>query len=253
MDLKDFDQQLLGLWQQHHLGHFYIFLDPTWPGDLEKGPPFVFMRQVLKQDRPSTHPDVLVTAPPAKGHYTVEDLEAQGLFNFFDLKSFQGGPRFVVIPQADQLSEVILNKLLKTLENPPPQTTIFFLATHEHFPATILSRANLWRAASRAISPVALGLDLQKALQGFFHGSTPWSVVQEALKAHPAAETALLQWISAALASADFPHYAQAQQLQADWQRTLLAQKWHRPLGPSFYLLLTGIRQYVPSAAQSLL
>ena len=158
--------------------------------------------------------------------------------------------------KAEQLGEVILNKLLKTLENPPPHTTIFFLATQENFPATILSRANIWRstppATAMAAPTVALGPELQKALQGFFQGTTTWSVLQETLKAQPEAEAALLAWISWALAHYPASNYAKAQQLQTDWQQALHAQKWHRPLAASFYILLTGMRQHLPDAPQSL-
>jgi hypothetical protein len=258
MDLKDFGRQLSTLWQNKQLGHFYIFISPVWPQDIVTAPPFDFISKVLAQDpaQLKAHPDVFIAAPRAKGNYTVEDLEAQGLFSFFALKSFQGGARFVVIPHAEQLSEVILNKLLKTLENPPPHTTIFFLAAQEKFPATIISRANVWRAASDpaafASSALALGADLSQALRGFFQGTTSWSVLQEALKAEPQAEASLLAWMADILATYPAPHYQITQQLQADWQLALTAQKWHRPLAPLFYVLLTQIRTHLPAAAQSL-
>ena len=259
MNLADFNQQLFQLWTQQRLGHFYILLSSFWPsGEDFSSAPYPFIAQVLKgaANTLADHPDVLTVRPNAKGNYTVEDLEKQGLFSFFALKSFQGGERFVVFPQAERLGEVILNKLLKTLENPPPATTIFFQAAQENFPATIISRAAVWKATAtaqgKAAQTLAFGPDVQRALRGYWQGTTKWSVVQEALKANPAAETALLAWISQVLAAYPAPNFALAQQFTADWQMALAAKKWHRPLHASFYVLLSGLRQHLPQALESL-
>lgn len=258
--MRDWGQHLATLWAQHTLGHFYILVRPDWPQDLTpiNAPtvvPFSFIADVLKitPAQLAHHPDFLFLRPQ-KDHYTIGDLENGGLFSFLELVSFARGHRFIVFAQADQLSEIILNKLLKTLENPPPHTTIFFLSQRDNFPATILSRAAVWRATnalhSLAETTLALGPELRKALQDFWAHQRSWSFLQETLRHHPERENALAQWILQKMS--DVEDFAALNQLQQDWQAAEKAQAMHRPKAVAFYLLLTGLRQHLPQAPAEL-
>ena len=258
--MLDWDQHLRKLWAQHTLGHFYILADPSWPTKMElaqlgQRAPFPFMASVLNVDPAHLidHPDFLFLRP-LKERYTLTDLENAGLFSFLELASFAQGHRFIVFAQAERLSEIILNKLLKTLENPPPQTTIFFLGQKENFPATILSRAALWRKSADlnvlAQNDLALGPELRQALQDFWAHQRSWSFIQEMLHHHPEREAALLKWIFPKIGLIE--DYKALQQLQLDWQAAEKAQELHRPKVASFYILLTGLRQHLTSTQAKL-
>ncbi len=72
------------------------------------------------------HPDVLViTGVEEKKDYTVED--AVLMEKFFSWKAVQSKRKFVVIPEAHRLTEILANKWLKLLEEPPVTATIFLL------------------------------------------------------------------------------------------------------------------------------
>ncbi len=62
----------------------------------------------------------------------------------FDLKSFEGGSKILIIWRADKLNSAASNKLLKFLEEPPEKTIILLIAenTDDLLP-TILSRTQL--------------------------------------------------------------------------------------------------------------
>ena len=257
--MLDVNQYLQNLWTQHRLGHFYILVNSDWPKDWATppvSPPFALIAQALNVALPNVerHPDFLLLRP-RKDRYTLPDLAEAGLFTFLELVAFGQGGRFIVFTAAEKLSEIILNKLLKTLENPPPQTTIFFLSTTENFPATILSRAAVLRmkapsTTAQAEEELALGPELRAALRDFFTQARSWSFLQETLRLHPEQEAALAQWILRQMSKVE--DYTVLTQLQKDWQAAEQAQALHRPSAASFYLLLTELRQHLPSAASLL-
>ena len=72
------------------------------------------------------HPDVLVlTGVEEKKDYTVED--AAILSKFFSWNAVQSKRKFVVIPEAHRITQILSNKWLKILEEPPVDATIFLL------------------------------------------------------------------------------------------------------------------------------
>jgi hypothetical protein len=72
------------------------------------------------------HPDVLViTGVEDKKDYTVED--AVLMEKFFSWKAVQSERKFVVIPEAHRITQILANKWLKLLEEPPVPATIFLL------------------------------------------------------------------------------------------------------------------------------
>lgn len=77
-----------------------------------------------------------------KKNYSIKDNELGELFSFMEYGAMELPWRFAVIEDPHKLSNTYLNKLLKTLEEPAPNTTVFFLNnTDEQFLDTIESRA----------------------------------------------------------------------------------------------------------------
>ncbi len=64
--------------------------------------------------------------------------------NIFNLKSYEGGTKILIIWRADRINESAANKFLKFLEEPPQRTLIFLLADSiENMLQTILSRCQI--------------------------------------------------------------------------------------------------------------
>jgi DNA polymerase-3 subunit delta' len=101
-----------------------------------------------------THPDLeIVSKPEDKSFLPVDlligDLEhrgREGLCHRIAMKAFQGGRKIAIIDDADLLNEAGANCLLKTLEEPPPQSVLILIGTSpaKQLP-TIRSRCQLIR------------------------------------------------------------------------------------------------------------
>jgi DNA polymerase-3 subunit delta' len=66
----------------------------------------------------------------------------RSLQDAMSLRTYAGGTRVAVMARADRLTEQAADALLKTLEEPPPDTLIMLCAANpEALPATLLSRA----------------------------------------------------------------------------------------------------------------
>ncbi len=102
----------------------------------------------------STHPDLhIVSKPPDKSFIPLETFVGErdrrmreGLIYQLSLKPFMGGRKIAIIDDADYLHAESANCLLKTLEEPPPQTIILLISTSpaRQLP-TIRSRCQLIR------------------------------------------------------------------------------------------------------------
>lgn len=90
-----------------------------------------------KQVNAGTHPDVLSVAKPKDRAYLPIDLligdrdhrMQQGLCHDISLKPFKGGRKVAIIDDADLLNIEGANSLLKTLEEPPPQSVLILIGT----------------------------------------------------------------------------------------------------------------------------
>lgn len=113
-----------------------------------------YFQEIEKQTHPVNslmdHPDVLVlTGIEEKRDYTVED--AALLEKFFTWKAVQSQRKFVVIPEAHRITQVLANKWLKILEEPPVEATIFLLNPRRiRLLPTIQSRTLLLRLPPKA-------------------------------------------------------------------------------------------------------
>lgn len=173
------------------LAHFYI-VETSLPEEesamalMEFCHNFIrdYFHQVEKQTHPVTHlmdhPDVLVvTGVEEKKDYTVED--AALLEKYFTWRPVQSQRKFVVIPEAHRITQILANKWLKVLEEPPVPATIFLLNPKRiKLLPTIQSRglglrlprkrsphdANLWKEFLSAIKPMGLSQFLETYAKG---------------------------------------------------------------------------------------
>lgn len=86
------------------------------------------------------HPDLAwVTRPEDAKLLSIEQVRT--VCDVLALKSYRGGYKVAVIATADVMSASAANALLKTLEEPPPQTLLILCAARpSRLPATIVSR-----------------------------------------------------------------------------------------------------------------
>ncbi|MEY4669172.1 MAG: polymerase delta prime subunit [Pseudomonadota bacterium] len=86
-----------------------------------------------------THPDLITLSFAGERGATVDDIREA--LEKMSLKPFMGGKKVAILNDADEISIVGANILLKSLEEPRPNTYfILVLANPSRLPATILSR-----------------------------------------------------------------------------------------------------------------
>jgi DNA polymerase-3 subunit delta' len=96
------------------------------------------------------HPDLAwVTRPEDAKLLQIEQVRT--VCDVLTLKSYRGGYKVAVIATADVMSASAANALLKTLEEPPPQTLLILCAARPaRLPATIVSRCQRVAVATPA-------------------------------------------------------------------------------------------------------
>ncbi len=151
----DLKEVLFKRYCDQKIAHFYIL---NAPSNVELPHEFLdrwvheFLSEVLKKERGITqkeidnifsmgHSDILeIKKENPSEKYVVEDFSE--FLHFQNYYNFELPHRFVVIHNAQNITTTIANKLLKTLEEPRPGTTIFFLnSSNQSFLPTIESRA----------------------------------------------------------------------------------------------------------------
>lgn len=102
----------------------------------------------------ASHPDLIQIRKPADKNYLPLELftgdrehrRQQGLCHDISLKPFHGDRKIAVIDDADFFNAESANSLLKTLEEPPPDSVLILIGTSEHRQlSTILSRCQVTR------------------------------------------------------------------------------------------------------------
>ena len=101
-----------------------------------------------------THPDLMIVEkPPERSFIPVETFVGdrehrmrEGLCHDIAMKPFMGGRKVAIVDDADALNEEGANALLKTLEEPPPQSVLILIGTSaDRQLPTIRSRAQVVR------------------------------------------------------------------------------------------------------------
>lgn len=100
-----------------------------------------------------------------------DDVTGPSLQDFFARAPYAGAHRVAVVGRADRLTEQAANCVLKTLEEPPPQTHILLCAAYpERMPATILSRCQALALAPVPAAEIAAWLRETHGVDGALAG-----------------------------------------------------------------------------------
>ncbi len=144
----DLRSKLSKLYEQKKLGHFYIIklssnnLMPVNAQEHLKDWILQLLQEDFKIPRPQNHPDILWIEPARPSGYTVKEGELGQILHFQNFRPLELSHRFIIVEQSHLINETLVNKLLKELESPAQNTTLFFLnPSQKSFLATLESRA----------------------------------------------------------------------------------------------------------------
>ena len=113
-----------------------------------------------------THPDVEELAPEGKARVIKVD-QVRELRSRFSYKPYEGRYRVFVIREADRMGEEAANALLKTLEEPPPQSLLVLTSPEESdLLPTILSRCMRLHLSPLNRDVVMAWLERERGLSG---------------------------------------------------------------------------------------
>jgi DNA polymerase-3 subunit delta' len=91
------------------------------------------------------HPDVSLFEPEKEGG-SIGIERIRSLINDINLKSYEGKRKVYIIDEADDMTQEASNALLKTLEEPPPESVIILIARNLNLIfRTIVSRSQIVR------------------------------------------------------------------------------------------------------------
>lgn len=132
------------------LSHAYLFVGPKHVGKMTLSINLAQALNCLSDDRPcgtchtcrrigaGNHPDVQVIQlaqdsenEQAPARKTISVSQIRDLQYGINLKPYEGGYRVIIIDGAEHMSDGAANSLLKTLEEPPPNTVFLLLAIDE--------------------------------------------------------------------------------------------------------------------------
>lgn len=158
--MLDVNEIIFKKWQQAKLAHFYILKASSNEADPKATlSEFInkFLAKVLKEEKGLVqiddayktielgHSDILIIKQDKKNitkEYSVNDESFKEFFKFQNYNNFELKNRFIIVHDMHLIGKTLSNKLLKTLEEPSKNTTIFFLAPSSIKPiSTISSRA----------------------------------------------------------------------------------------------------------------
>ncbi len=110
------------------------------------------------------HPDVLLLEPE---NQTLKVEQVRQMQRDLAFRPYEGKYRICILSSADRMVPHMSNTLLKTLEEPPPNTVLILLANYERLILpTILSRCQLIRFNPLPIPLVAQWLRERQGLEG---------------------------------------------------------------------------------------
>jgi len=170
-----------------------------------------------------THPDLLILSPEESSVIRIDQIRE--LIEHLSLSRHHAAWRVVIIDPAEAMNVAAGNALLKTLEEPPPETLLILLASRPaRLPATIRSRCQRLSLTQppRAAALAWLreqGADGAEALLDLAGGAPVAALAlgQEALARHG---TLFRQWIDLAAGRAD-PVKLAAEWIKPDAERPI--------------------------------
>ena len=178
---------LLYNWNKNRAANFYIVCSRShqFLSDWMKAFCIQFLSQHLnltlakgKQRFKQGHPDLLYLTPPKDGYYKMEDKHLEKLIRGQYFHPMELPRKIFVVTDAHKIRQDYASKLLKTLEEPHPLSSIFFLNPHSHaMLPTIESRSIILRLPHLASENFAL--------------SSPYELYQN-LKTNPSCQAQLL-------------------------------------------------------------
>lgn len=239
---------LLKKWDKKSLSHFYLFRSRPGPQArtiLNEATQSFLAQIIVKEKKISLssatntilngHPDILyINEPERAKNYTLNDEAITDFLKFHSYGNFELQQRFAIINDAAFLSETILNKFLKTLEEPTKNTTIIFLEpTGTRLMPTIESRAITFNFTFASESIEHLQKDLLTYLQATDDFAQlqatdleSYSKMHELLKGNKALERSFYEHaFSWAISNAS--HYKELQEIQKTMEWTQRSLTFH--------------------------
>ena len=157
MSNNSISEKLLSLWANDRLAHFYIVHpSPTEenPRDFTKNWIQDFLANIIMKEKDVSKDNALnklklgsgdilqITKEDENENYKVDNDQFSEFFKFQNFAPLELKQRFIIIDDAHSIQKILSNKLLKTLEEPAPKTTIFLLDPYrKKVLPTISSRA----------------------------------------------------------------------------------------------------------------
>ena len=136
--------------ERREIGHAYLFESPN-PARAQKAMEEAARIIACQQGtgcgqcpscqafQSGNHPDI-ITLQKAKGAYGVQEIRSQ-LVGDMGIRPYRFDKKIYLIPEAETLSSLCQNTILKTLEEPPSYGVILLAAKNRHsFLPTVLSR-----------------------------------------------------------------------------------------------------------------
>ena len=154
---------LIKKYESNELSHFYV-LEPTYTQDSN----FLlnWTKKLLCEINKKTlssmenSPDILIIdSPEDQKQYQIEEI--QEIFKFTTFSAMNLKKKFLIVNHSHKLTQIHLNKLLKTLEEPPIEMHIFFLNSQKISTIdTISSRAIKLRVLNQKPESISALIDL---------------------------------------------------------------------------------------------
>ncbi len=144
--IRDFFTAVL---RAERLAHAYCFVGPSQIGKRTVATDIAATLLHVPYEKVMTHPDVLyvgqeMNEKTGKTKKNIDVEQIREVRTTLTQHAFMGMYKIVIIDGAEKMSQAAANALLKTLEEPRPNTILFLLTTHAaHVPATIRSRCQL--------------------------------------------------------------------------------------------------------------
>lgn len=166
MSNNSISDKLLSLWANNKLAHFYIIQpSPMQQNPREFSREFMnsLLAKIIAEEKKIPIADarsklelgisdiLQICKEDENENYSVNDEQFSAFFRFQNFRPLELKQRFITIDDAHSITNILSNKLLKTLEEPAPNTTIFLIDPYrKKILPTIESRAIYIRVATES-------------------------------------------------------------------------------------------------------